>query len=237
MNDLSFPDFHAAHNHSAPDLYEIENLAADPEGRVEAIMASIAPWKNKVVLDLGAGTGFHVPRFCTEARHVIAVEPHGPSRLQAMERVARLGLTNVSVVTGSAEHLLLNDASVDICHSRLAYFFAPSCQAGLTELARVMRPGGTAFILDVDGEHGAFASWVRRHSAWQTVDPAQIERFWRTNGFDVMHIASEWRFKNRADMRAVITLELGPVLAQQMLQEHRSTSIEYYYCLYYRHYS
>lgn len=44
----------------------MENLAADPEGRVETTMALLAPWKDKVVLDIGAGTGFHLPRFAQE---------------------------------------------------------------------------------------------------------------------------------------------------------------------------
>lgn len=110
--------------------YELENLAADPEGVVEATMASIATWKDKVVLDIGAGTGFHLPRFSHETRQVIAVEPHGPSRQRALARVAQFALAQVSVVAGSAEHLPVPNASVDICHAHLAYFFAPNCQAG-----------------------------------------------------------------------------------------------------------
>jgi hypothetical protein len=45
-----------------PDLYEIENRAADPEGRIEQTMWQLAPWQDQVVLDLGARTGFHCAR-------------------------------------------------------------------------------------------------------------------------------------------------------------------------------
>jgi 8-oxo-dGTP pyrophosphatase MutT (NUDIX family) len=38
-------------------------------------------------VDPGAETGFHLTRFHARARHVVAVEPHGPSRLRAMARV------------------------------------------------------------------------------------------------------------------------------------------------------
>ncbi|MGI8976781.1 MAG: hypothetical protein ACR2GS_08685 [Thermomicrobiales bacterium] len=45
------------------DLYEIENLAADPDRAVEQAMQHIASWEGKVVMDVGAGaaitsTGF-----------------------------------------------------------------------------------------------------------------------------------------------------------------------------------
>ena len=71
-----------------PDIYEVENRAADPDGLIEATMKTIASWDNKIMLDLGAGTGFHIARFHETARHVIAVEPHDASRLRAMARVA-----------------------------------------------------------------------------------------------------------------------------------------------------
>src|SRR5690242_11691155 len=97
----ALPGVHRAPNiQDAPDIYEIENQAADPEGRIEACMAAIAPWDDKVVLDLGAGTGFHLSRFHQQAQHVIAVEPHDASRLRALARAAALGLERVSIMTG-----------------------------------------------------------------------------------------------------------------------------------------
>jgi predicted RNA methylase len=35
------------------------------------------PWQDQVVLDLGAGTGFHLERFHRHAQQVLAVEPDG----------------------------------------------------------------------------------------------------------------------------------------------------------------
>jgi ubiquinone/menaquinone biosynthesis C-methylase UbiE len=231
------PGVHRAPNiQEAPDVYELENRAVDPDGHIEAAMQAIAPWDGRVVLDLGAGTGFHLARFHDKAQHVIAVEPHGPSRLRAMARVAALRLERVSVMTGSAEALLLPDASVDIVHARFAYFFAPDCEPGLAELARVIRPGGTAFIIDNDWQHGTFASWLQR-SAWgATMDAASIEAFWAAHGFTLTRIVSEWRFEQRADLEAVVRIEFPPELAEQILVEHAGLRVEYYYNLYHRSY-
>lgn len=234
---LSLPGVHVSPNiQQAPDTYEIENGAADPDGLIERAMATIAPWNGKVVLDLGAGTGFHIARFHEAAAHVIAVEPHDPSRLRAMARVAASGLTRTSIMTGSAEQILLPDCSVDIIHARFAYFFAPDCEPGLREIARVLRPGGTAFIIDNDLRTGTFASWVRRSPWFAAIHPEEVEGFWAGHGFALHRIASEWRFQNRADLEAVVRIEFPGELATKILQEHEGTTVGYHYCLYSRHY-
>ncbi len=236
-NNDALPGVHAAPNiQTAPDVYEIENHAADPDGLIEQAMWRVAPWRDQIVLDLGAGTGFHIARFHKHAGHVIAVEPHDPSRLRAMHRVAQLGLECASVMTGSAEQLWLPDHSIDICHARFAYFFAPHCEPGLRELERVMRPGGTAFVIDNDLRYGTFAAWLRHLGEWQHVDADEIEQFWHDHGFTLTRIMSEWRFAARADLEAVVRLEFGAPLADRLLAEHEGLRVEYGYCLYYRRY-
>ncbi len=237
LDGWDLPGVHPSPNiQEAPEVYEIENRAADPEGRLEAAMATIAPWDGKVLLDLGAGTGFHLPRFHERAAQVIAVEPHAPSRLRAMARVVALGLEQVSVLAGSAERIPLPDASVDVVHTRFAYFFGPGCEPGLVELARVIRPGGVAFIIDNDLRRGTFASWLRRSPWCPATDADAVERFWATQGFALTRVPSEWRFATRPGLEAVVRLEFPDGLAEQILAEHEGTRVAYHYCLYHRRY-
>ncbi len=234
---FALPGVHVSPNiQQTPDIYEIENCAADPDGLIEKAMTTIASWNSKVVLDLGAGTGFHIARFHDLAAHVIAVEPHDDSRLRAMARVAALGLTHTSVMIGSAERILLPDSSIDIIHARFAYFFAPHCEPGLREISRVIRPGGAAFIVDNDLRTGTFASWVRLSGWLGETTSDEIEHFWSSQGFTLHRIASEWRFQNRADLEAVVRIEFPEELATRILREHEGTTVEYHYCLYSRHY-
>lgn len=228
---------HAAPNiQSDPDLYEVENRAADPGRLIEKTIREIAPWQGQTVLDLGAGTGFHTALFHEEARHVIAVEPHGPSRLKIMERVARQGLVKASVMAGSAEQILLPDHSVDLAHARFAYFWGPGCEPGLAELARVIRPGGWAFIIDNYLAGGTFAEWLKMHPSWSHLESAELENFWREQGFAFKRVISEWRFQNRADLEAVVKLEFPAEVAAKIIAEHSGTRVEYHYALYYRQY-
>ncbi len=232
----NLPGIHLSPNiQTAPDLYEIENRAADPEQSLERTMQSIADWAGKTVLDLGAGTGFHLPRF-QQAEHIFAVEPHDESRLLAMQRIAQLALPNVSILKGSAEYIPLREQSVDICHSRFAYFFAPDCLPGLRELARVMRPGGRAFIIDNDLAEGTFAEWLRQTSYYKQATAAEVQQFWREQGFKEESIASEWRFERREDLEKVVRLEFGEALSETLLAQHEGVQISYHYKLYHRTY-
>lgn len=231
------PGVHPSPNiQNDPDLYELENLALDPEGKIESAMRAIAPWSGKVLLDLGAGTGFYVPRFHEEAQHVFAVEPHGPSRLRIHERVARLGLERASVLAGSAEFIPLRDASVDIVHARFAYFFAPFCGPGLLELARVIRPGGTAFIIDNDLRTGTFAEWLGKVRDSHEPDADDVAAFWAKHGFTLTRIQSKWQFQDRATLEAVVRLEFGEEIAPELLKDHQGLEVEYHYCLYHKRY-
>lgn len=236
LNTNRLPGIHLAPNiQGNPSLYEVENIAADPNRLIEATMQEIAPWKDKIVLDLGAGTGFHISHFQKEARHVFAVEPHDASRLLAMKRVAELNLERVSVMIGSAAQVWLPDKSVDIVHVRFAYFWGPGCEPGLIELKRIIKPGGTAFIIDNDLKFGTFANWVSRCTNLVR-NPDEVEKFWQAQNFGLIRIPSQWQFQNRTDLEAVVRLEFSPELASQLLSEHSGNSVDYHYCLYYHQY-
>ena len=229
------PGVHPSLNiQSDPETYEIENRAVDPEGRIEDAMRNIADWAGRDLVDLGAGTGYHVPAFAATARHVFAVEPHDQSRLMAMARCARLGVLNASVLVGSAESIPLRDASVDIVHARFAYFWGPDSERGVGEMARVLRPGGTAFVIDNDLRSGTFASWLRRAELDGGRNPDDVEEFWRDAGFALTRIQSEWRFAGRADLERVVRLEFAPNLADELLAEHDGLVVDYRYALYSR---
>jgi SAM-dependent methyltransferase len=232
---LVLPGVHRSPNiQGDPDIYEIENNAADPDHRIEAAMWRIAPWTNRIVLDLGSGTGYHLARFHTHAAHVIGVEPHGPSHLRAAQRIANLGLERVSVLRGSAEAIPLADNSVDIVHCRFAYFAGPGSEPGLAEIGRVIRPCGTAFIIDNDLTGGTFAEWLRMEPEIGIPDPAELDRYYRDQGFVIEHIESEWRFQTRQDHDAVVRLEFPPATAEYILRNHKGTRVRYHYLMIHR---
>ncbi|QIK65113.1 class I SAM-dependent methyltransferase [Nocardioides sp. HDW12B] len=200
--------------------YELENRACDPDGVIETAMRSIADWAGRDVLDVGCGSGFHLPRFAATARHVVGVEPHPPLVALAARRTRRLD--KVEVRAGTAQALPLPDASVDVTHARWSYFFGPGCEPGLRELTRVLRRGGTAFVVDNDGTRSTFGRWFRR--GYPSVDPAAVERFWSAQGWEREPLTIAWRFETRADLEQVVRIELDPATAEAALVEHPASA-------------
>jgi SAM-dependent methyltransferase len=213
-----------------PATYELENRAFDPEGVVESAMRAVADWSDRDVLDVGCGSGYHLPGFAAAARHVVGVEPHPPLVALAQRRTRRLG--NVAVKQGTAQRLPLPASSVDLAHARWAYFFGPGCEPGLRELARVVRPGGAAFVIDNDGTRSTFGGWFRR--GYPRVDPDAVERFWSVHGWSRTPLDVEWRFASRADLESVVRIELDPATADAVLAEHEGTSVDYAVNLFHR---
>jgi len=215
-----------------PDVYEIENRGVDPDGLIEATMAGIHDWSGQRVLDVGCGSGFHLPRFARSAASVVGVEPYEPLATLARQRIAMLSLTSASVVDGAAQELPLPDGSIDVAQARWAYFFGPGCEPGLAELARVLRPGGTAFVIDNDATRSTFGGWFRR--AMPTYDPIGVERFWARQGWSRERIDMGWSFESRADFESVVRIEFTETLADGILAEHEGSGVDYAVNLWWR---
>jgi ubiquinone/menaquinone biosynthesis C-methylase UbiE len=193
-------------------------------------MRSVADWSGRDVLDLGCGSGFHLPRFATTARSVTGVEPHPglvslARRRWASTRRGQPGSCAVQVLTGTAQDLPLPPASVDVLHARWAYFFGPGCESGLVELDRVVRRGGVAFVIDNDARTSTFGRWFR--SSCPTVDPDAVERFWSSHGWQRIPVATRWQLGSRAELEAVVRIELDPPSADRALAGHEGTVVDY----------
>jgi SAM-dependent methyltransferase len=216
--------------------YELENRAADPDGRLWAAMREVADWDGRDVLDLGCGTGFHLPRFAETARSVTGVEPHPDLCALARRRTRRLA--HVSVSQGLAQAVPLPDASVDVVHVRWAYFFGPGSEPGLAELDRVVRRGGTALVVDNDATRSTFGRWFSR--GYPMVDPAAVERFWSTHGWTRVPVDMGWRFSSWTDLEAVVRIEFASEVADAVLAEHRAAGaaldVDYAVNLWWRRY-
>lgn len=154
---------------------------------------------------------------------MVGVEPH--PGLAGLARRRTASLPGVRVLLGTAQELPLPDASVDVVHARWAYFLGPGCEPGLAELDRVVRRGGSALVVDNDATRSTFGRWFRR--GYPAVDPVAVERFWSLHGWTRTPVDMGWRFASRADLEAVVGIELDPDTAAWALAQHEGLEVDY----------
>jgi ubiquinone/menaquinone biosynthesis C-methylase UbiE len=101
------------------------------------------------VVEIGFGSGLNVPLYPLEVTRVYAVDPSLVARKLARERVEASPIP-VDFVGLDGAQLPLGDASVDAALSTFTLCTIPDVVSALSEVRRVLRPGGTFHFL----EHG-----------------------------------------------------------------------------------
>jgi len=116
-------------------------------------------WRRTVVsqlpdgrmLDLGAGTG--AANAILEPREIVALDP-APEMLAFNDAEAR--------VVAVGESLPFEDGSFDAVFSAYVFRNLDSVEATMEEIARVLRPGGMAGIIDLGRPEGSVSSRIHR---------------------------------------------------------------------------
>jgi ubiquinone/menaquinone biosynthesis C-methylase UbiE len=93
------------------------------------------------VVEIGAGHGLNFPLYPAEVTEVIAVEPEPTLRSAALSTARTAGVP-IRVLAGVADELPLADASADAAVASLVLCSVPDQQLALSEIRRVLRPGG-----------------------------------------------------------------------------------------------
>jgi SAM-dependent methyltransferase len=133
----------------------------------EWLVARLDPAPGQTILELAAGTGeaglLAAPRL--EPGGVLISSDRSPRMVEAArERAGELGIDNVRFKTLDAAQIELGDASVDGVLSRFGYILRGEPPRALSEVRRVLRPGGRL----------AFAVWAERErNSWITI-PAEV---------------------------------------------------------------
>ena len=140
-------------------------------------LLTLADFRGKRVLDVGAGNGRLTLSAATQAREVYAVEPVETLRAYMIERARREGVTNVRVTDGLVTRLPYPDGMFDIVMS--GHVVGDDYDGELAELTRVVKDGG--WLIDCPGEN------ERRMSPREALRARGWEEFYyeSKNGGDV----------------------------------------------------
>ncbi len=98
------------------------------------------------VLEVGAGGGVNFQHLPPKVRSVTAVEPN-EHLLDAARESARKAGIKLNALSGAAERLPVDDASMDAVIATWALCTVNDPEAALREISRVLKPGGKfAFV-------------------------------------------------------------------------------------------
>lgn len=134
-------------------------LTPDIVAQREQVMALLKPQSGEWTLDIGCGPGL-TTQVLAEAvgntGHVLGVDIAAPMLSLARRRCANLSQVDFELCDVNA--LPCADASVDLALASQVYEYVEPIDAALKELARVIKPGGRALLVDTDWESAVWAS-------------------------------------------------------------------------------
>ncbi len=125
------------------------NSAVHAQGAdLQALADLVRNRPNAGVLDLGCGGGHVTYNVAPFVREVVAYDL-SPEMLSVVAKAARdRGFANVTTVQGVAEELPFEAGRFDFVLSRYSAHHWRDFEAGVREVARVLKPGGVAGLVD-----------------------------------------------------------------------------------------
>lgn len=155
--------------------------ATYPEALLD-YLAFDASLKDKVVADVGAGTGIFSRLLAPFVQKVYAIEPNADMRNACEQHCC--DQENLSVIDGHAEQTMLPDKSVDALTSAQAFHWF-DIEAFRLEARRILRDGGRMFLIwNVLDDSHPVTRGVRKLCDKLTLQDRSIRSTWLDDRFE-----------------------------------------------------
>ena len=201
-------DYQHIYTHQA-DQYDRLVAREDYQGQILAALQRIRPLAGLDVVELGAGTGRLTRLLAPLVRSIQAFDASAAMLRVAAQTLEGMGRSNWKVEVADNRHLPVADAVADLAVAGWSFghtvgwypqTWRDEIGQMLAEMGRVLRPGGTAVILEtlgtgretpqpphaglaayyswLAGEQGFSATWLRTDYEFASLDEAdELTRF------------------------------------------------------------
>ncbi len=152
---------------AAAKALEAMYLTPDVVAQRARVLEMLAPKPGEHILDVGTGPGllaYDLARLVGDKGRVVGLD--NAAAMVALARTRLADQKHAECVEGSATDLAFADGSFDAMVSTQVYEYVADMPRALSELNRVLKPGGRALILDTD--------W--RSIVWHSSDNARMDR-------------------------------------------------------------
>lgn len=156
------------------------NVRYDHRRWAGSIAARLAPIPDGLcVVDVGSGPAFLLLELAPllPGARLVATDASPVMARLARERAERAGL-QIDVRTCRSEALDLPDGSADVVTCKHFLRLSPDRDALLSEVRRVLKPGGRLFVVDFSAEAAAWRAWLLRAWVLATSGRAMGRIFW-----------------------------------------------------------
>ena len=154
-----------------PEWDALRKVFHDDALRSRAV-AHLAPTGLRVA-DVGTGTGILAAELARLGMRVIAVDHSARMLEAARDKLRAEGVEGVELRAGEANALPVADGELDAAFAHMVLHYLPSPSEAIAEMARVLRPGGCAVIVDfVRHDH----EWMRQELGvhWLGFDESEV---------------------------------------------------------------
>ncbi len=144
--------------------------------------------KNKVIGDLGCGTGFISLGIASENPYLVFAVDQSLNMLKELKKeIINQKFNNIYPIRSTLDELVLFDDSLDAITINMALHHIIKPNESMKEMYRVLKPGGRVVISDVYSHDGEWAK-KEMHDEWLGFSEDQIIEWLKNVGFKDIEI-------------------------------------------------
>ena len=209
-------------NHA--DQYERMVAREDYRGNLLPALTKICPLDGLDVVEFGAGTGRLTRLLGLLVNRVCAFDLNPPMLAQAKEEFRRTGLNNWTLAAGDSRRMPVRSATADLVIAGWSFSHAQAwypeswqdeLDFALSEMARILRPGGTAVLIETMGTgqkqpappHEGLANYYR----WLENEQGFTSYTW---------IRTDYQFASLAEAEELIRFFFGDELSERTVRNN-----------------
>ncbi|QPC81609.1 class I SAM-dependent methyltransferase [Phototrophicus methaneseepsis] len=206
------------------DLYDRMVAREDQHGNLFSALNEIHDLAGATAVDLGAGTGRVTRLLSFQVAQVIGFDMAPAMLAVAREQLELTGMDNWALAVAQNEAIPLANDSVDVVVEGWSFGHAVGWYpddwrdrigAMLSEMARVVRPGGTLILLETLGTG-------RKSPEPPTEGLAELYAWWEgEQGFQHRWIRTDYQFESVAEADELTRFFFGDDLADSLVEKNQ----------------
>jgi len=140
-----------------------------------------------IAADIGAGSGFITEELLSRGIEIIAVDQSEKMLLALRERLADRGRIDCRIV--EAQTIPIASSSVNAAFANMYLHHVESPSAAIREMVRIVKPGGSVVITDLD-EHQFEFLRTEQHDRWMGFKREAVKRWFEESGLRDVTVGS-----------------------------------------------